>query len=142
MRGLALFFAGTVAGIGITIAVAQSQVPNRGIVGLNHVAIAVPDIGKAVEYYTKTMGFPEAFQFTSQAGQVVLVQISKDTFLELQPATARQPPGITHLAVQVENLAAAKEMFGQRGATVGETIFHSTGAILSNITDPNGIRVE
>jgi hypothetical protein len=88
------------------------------------------------------MGFPEAFRFTTPAGPVVLLQISKDTFLELQPATARRPPGITHFGLQVENAAVAKEVFGQRGVTVGQTIVGSTGAIFSNIDDPNGIRVE
>jgi hypothetical protein len=58
MRGLALFVAGAFVGLAAT-SVAQNQTPNRGIVGLNHVALAVPDLDKAVEYYTKTMGFPE-----------------------------------------------------------------------------------
>ena len=44
MRGLALFVAGTVVGLAVS-AVAQNQTPNRGIVGLNHVAISVPDLG-------------------------------------------------------------------------------------------------
>ena len=84
MRGVALFAAGAVAGLAVS-AVAQNQTPNRGIVGLNHVALTVPDIDKAVEYYTKTMGFPEAFRLANAAGQVqlVYVQISQNTFVEL-----------------------------------------------------------
>jgi hypothetical protein len=54
MRGLALFIAGTLVGLAAT-SVAQNQTPNRGIVGLNHVALSVPDLDNAVEYYTKTM---------------------------------------------------------------------------------------
>src|SRR3954462_207932 len=61
MRGLALFVAGTLVGIAAT-SMAQNQGPNRGVVGINHVALAVPDIDKAVEHYTKVMGFPEAFR--------------------------------------------------------------------------------
>ena len=61
MRSVALFVAGTLAGIAAT-SLAQSQGPNRGVVGINHVALAVPDIDKAVEHYTKVMGFPEAFR--------------------------------------------------------------------------------
>jgi catechol 2,3-dioxygenase-like lactoylglutathione lyase family enzyme len=141
MRSAALFFAGTLAGLAVN-AGAQNETPNRPIIGLNHVGISVPDMDRAVEYYTKTMGFPEAFRFTSPAGQVVFVQVSKDTFLELLPVTAQRPAGITHLALQVENLAAAKDMFAQRGVAVGETINHSTGALLTSITDPNGNRVE
>jgi catechol 2,3-dioxygenase-like lactoylglutathione lyase family enzyme len=143
MRGLALFVAGTVVGLAVT-GLAQSQTQNRRIVGLNHVAISVPDVDKAVEYYTKTMGFPEAFRLTNASGQVqlVYVQISQNTFVELQPATAQRPPGINHFGVQVENMAAATAMFKARGAAVGETNVSGTKAILSNVVDPNGIRME
>ena len=143
MRGLALFVAGTLVGLGVT-AVVQNHSPNQGIVGVNHVALSVPDIDKAVEYYTKTMGFPEAFRVTNPAGQVqlVYVQVSQNTFVELLPANAQRPPGINHFGVHVDNMAAATAMFKQRGANVGETINSSTKAILSNIIDPNGVRME
>jgi catechol 2,3-dioxygenase-like lactoylglutathione lyase family enzyme len=143
MRGLAIFVAGALVGLGVT-ALAQNKSPNQGIVGLNHVALSVPDIDKAVEYYTKTMGFPEAFRFVNPAGQVqlVYVQISQNTFIELQPATAQRPPGINHFGVHVENMAAATAMFKARGAAVGETNLSGTKAILSNIVDPNGVRME
>jgi catechol 2,3-dioxygenase-like lactoylglutathione lyase family enzyme len=147
MRGLALFIAGiVVGGVAVHTALAQNQSlsPNHGIVALNHVAIAVPDIDKAVTYYTKTMGFPEAFRIANAAGQVqlVYVQISQNTFIELLPANAQRPAGINHFGVHVENMAAATAMFKARGAAVGETIASGTKAILSNIVDPNGIRME
>jgi len=143
MRGLALFVAGTVVGLGVT-AGAQNQTPNRGIVQLNHVGLSVPDLDKAVEYYTKTMGFPEAFRLKNAAGEVqlVYVQVSQNTFVELQPATAQRPPGITHFGLHVENMAAATAMFKARGAAVSETTLSGTKAILSNIVDPSGIRAE
>ena len=144
MRGLALFVAGTVVGLAAT-SVAQNQSPNRGVVGLNHVAISVPDIDNAVEYYTKTMGFPEAFRVTNPKGEVqlVYVQISKDTFIELAPAGPNRPPGLNHLGLHVDNMAAATAMFKARGANVGDIITTSpTKAILSNILDLNGNRIE
>src|SRR5438477_12102194 len=142
MRGFFLFVAGIVIGLAIESAVAQS--PNRGVVGLNHVALSVPNIDEAVTYYTKTMGFPEAFRSTDEKGNVALVyvQISKNTFIELQPANAQRPAGINHLGLHVENMAAATAMFKQRGANVSETRVSPTKAILSNITDPNGVRIE
>jgi catechol 2,3-dioxygenase-like lactoylglutathione lyase family enzyme len=136
VRGLGLFIAGTVVGLTATT-FAQNQTPNRGIVGLNHVGLSVPDLDKAVEHYTKTMGFPEAFRLVNVSGQVqlVYVQVSQNTFVELQPATAQRPPGISHFGLHVE-------MFKQRGAAVGETTVSGTKAILANIVDPNGIRTE
>jgi catechol 2,3-dioxygenase-like lactoylglutathione lyase family enzyme len=142
MRGFFLFVAGIVAGLAIESAIAQS--PNRGIVGLNHVALSVPNIDEAVAYYTKTMGFPEAFRQTDDKGQVTLVyvQISKNTFIELQPSNPQRPVGINHLGVVVENMPAATAMFKQRGADVSEIRTSGTKAILSNIMAPNGVRIE
>jgi len=142
MRGWCLFLAGILVGLAVHTAVAQSQ--NRGIVGLNHVGISVPNLDKAVEYYSKTLGFPEAFRNLDDKGRpaLVYVQISRDTFLELQPATADRPAGLSHFGVVVENMGAATAMFKQRGANVAEIRVSGTKAILSNITDPNGVRME
>ena len=142
MRGLFLFIAGILVGTAVQVVVAQNQ--NRGIIGLNHVAISVPDLEQAVAYYTKTMGFPEAFRSFDERGQptLVYVQISRNTFIELQPSNAQRPPGLNHLGIHVENIGAATAMFKQRGANVTETRVSPTKAILANITDPNGIRIE
>src|SRR5215468_12307161 len=120
MRSVSLFIAGLVVGLAVT-AIAQTQ--NRGIVGLNHVALSVPNLDEAVAYYTKTMGFPEAFRSTDDKGQIALVyvQISKNTFVELQPANAQRPAGINHFGLHVENMAEATAMFKARGANVLET---------------------
>jgi catechol 2,3-dioxygenase-like lactoylglutathione lyase family enzyme len=137
-----LFVAGILVGLTVQAAVAQSQ--NRGLVGLNHVALSVPNLDEAVAYYTKTLGFPEAFRNLDDKGQptLVYVQISRNTFIELQPANPQRPPGINHLGIHVENMAAASTMFKQRGANIGETRTSPTKAILNNITDPNGVRIE
>jgi catechol 2,3-dioxygenase-like lactoylglutathione lyase family enzyme len=138
-----LFVAGIVVGLAVQTGIAQN-VGNVGLLGLNHVAISVPNLDAAVAYYTKTMGFPEAFRSLDEKGQptLVYVQISKNTFIELQPANAQRPAGLNHLGIHVENMAAATSVFKQRGANVSETRVSPTKAILANITDPNGIRIE
>jgi catechol 2,3-dioxygenase-like lactoylglutathione lyase family enzyme len=143
MRACMLFVAGLVIGVAVQTAVAQN-VGNAGLVGLNHVAISVQDLDAAVGYYTKTLGFREAFRNLDEKGQptLVYVQISRNTFIELQPANAQRPPGLNHLGIHVENMAAATSMFKQRGASISETRVSPTKAILANITDPNGIRIE
>jgi catechol 2,3-dioxygenase-like lactoylglutathione lyase family enzyme len=146
MRGLALFVAGAIVGLAAHAAIAQnaSLSPNRGVVGLNHVGITVPDLDKAVAYYTKVMGFPEAFRFVdpqTNRVQLVYVQISQNTFIELQPANGR-PLGVSHFGLHVEDMKAATAMFKERGANVEEIRVSGTKAILSNITDPNGVRME
>jgi len=144
MRGFAVFVAGIIVGLGVT-AGAQNLSPNHGIVGLSFISLSVPNLDKAVEYYTKTLGFPEAYQQLRAAGEVqfVMVQVSKDTFIQLQPATAQRPPGLEHFALQVENLPAVAAMFKERGANVGDITFNKTTKLdHANLTDPNGIRTE
>ena len=142
MRGMHLFVAGIVVGASVQLAIAQHQ--NQGVVGLNHVGISVVDLDEAVTYYTETLGFPEAFRVVNDAGQIALVyvQVSRNTFVELQPANAQRPPGINHFGVQVEDMNAVTEMFKQRGADVSEIRLSSTKAILSNVIDLNGVRME
>lgn len=143
MRGLALFVAGTVVGAS-AIATAQSLSPNHGVVGLTHVGLSVPDIDKTVDYYTKTLGFPEAFRLPNASGglEFVMVQVSKNTFIELQPTTPQRPAGISHLAIQVENMPAVTAMFKQRGAKVGDITVTGNGTNIADLTDLNGTRVE
>lgn len=142
MRTISLFLSGIVVGSLVQIATAQNG--SGGILGLNHVGIAVPDLDAAIEYYTETMGFPEAFRVVNDAGQIVLVyvQISRNTFIELQSTNENRPPGLTHLGIEVANMDAATEMYGERGADVSEPRSGSTNAILANVTDLNGIRIE
>lgn len=142
MRRRYVFIAGMLLGLAIQMAIAGNQ--SHGIISLNHVAISVADVDEAVTYYTETMGFPEAFRIVDESGKptLVYVQVSRDTFVELQPAHAQRPPGISHFGVQVEDMAAATAEFRERGADVSETRVGSTKAILSNISAPNGIRIE
>ena len=142
MRGLYLFIGGILVGLAVQMATAQNQ--NRDIVGVNHVGISVENLDEAVTYYTETMGFPEAFRVVNDAGQIALVyvQVSQNTFVELQPANPQRPPGINHFGVHVGDMAAVTETFKQRGADVTEIRLSSTNAILSNVIDLNGIRME
>ena len=70
------------------------------------------------------------------------VQISKNTFLELQPTTAQRPAGFTHYGLVVSNAGDAVAAFKKRGLTVTETSRSDTGVILANITDPYMGRIE
>src|SRR5947207_10581497 len=94
LRGLALF----VAGIGCGILLMQSGVAQTTDgAKLNHVGIAVRNFDAAVQYYTQTLGFRPAFVFRDPKGKPILtyLQISRETFLEIQPATADRPVGFT-----------------------------------------------
>jgi catechol 2,3-dioxygenase-like lactoylglutathione lyase family enzyme len=112
---------------------------------MNHVGINVPNIPEAVTYYTRKMGYKEAFRVSDDKGQPTLVymQISKNTFLELNQASAQRAPGFTHYGLHVDSAAAAVRMFKGRGVTVTDTnVSAGTKAVLANITDPYMGRIE
>jgi len=141
MRAFAIFAAGLLVGGIVQTAIGQGQ--NRGIVGVNHVGITVPDIDAAVGYYTDTLGFKEAFRSLDEAGnaRLVYMQVSQNTFVELNRGNDR-PPGINHVGIHVEDVSAVAAMFKAAGAEVTEVRTSPTGAILANVMDLNGTRIE
>ena len=64
-----------------------------------------------------------------------------ESFAHLFPANGR-PVGISHFGVHVENMPAVTAMFKARGANTTEITLSGTKAILSNISDPFGNRME
>jgi catechol 2,3-dioxygenase-like lactoylglutathione lyase family enzyme len=141
MRGAVLFVAGLVTGLAVHVALAQSS---GSVVMMNHVAVSVPNIDEAVTYYTQKMGYREAFRVNDDKGQprLVYLHISRNTFLELNPATAQRPVGFNHYGLHVDNVAQAVARFKQAGVTVSGTNTSDTKAILANITDPYMGRIE
>src|SRR6202142_687232 len=144
MRGAMMFVAGLAAGWLIQAGLAQNNNNGNGVVMMNHVGISVPNIPEAVTYYTQKMGYREAFRVNDDKGQprIVYLQISKNTFLELNPVTPQREAGFSHYGLQVENAADAVAMYRKNGLTVSDTIPSDTKAILANITDPYMGRIE
>jgi catechol 2,3-dioxygenase-like lactoylglutathione lyase family enzyme len=142
MRGAMLFAAGLFVGLAVHVALAQSGGGN--VVMMNHVGINVPNIDEAITYYTQKMGYREAFRVNDEKGQprLVYMQISRNTFLELNPANAQRPAGFTHYGLHVNSVAQAVATFRKNGATVSDTNVSDTKAILANITDPYMGRIE
>src|SRR5450432_4705501 len=150
MRGFALF----VAGVGSGILLMQSVVAQNGVqngaqndtgMKLNHVAITVKNFDAEVAYYTKSMGFREAFAFREPNGAPILtyLQISRDTFLEIQPATAEHPAGFSHVGIEMTDAKATIARLRRMGVKVSDaTPSTNSGALLTQEIDPEGIRSE
>jgi catechol 2,3-dioxygenase-like lactoylglutathione lyase family enzyme len=147
MRGLMLFIAGLLCGLGVQAALAQSgdAAGTSGVV-LNHVGLSVPSIPDAAAFYKEKLGFKEAFRNSDAQGNptAIYLQISKGTFLELQQANAQRPAGVNHFGLEAPNIKVAVALFKQRGATATDPGAPSafSHAILANVTDLNGIRIE
>ena len=146
MRGFALF----VAGVGMGILLMQSVIAQNGTendtgMKLNHVAIFAKNFDAEVAYYTKSMGFREAFSFREPNGAPILtyLQISRDTFLEIQPATPEHPAGFSHIGIEMMDSRATVARLRGMGVKVNDvTPSARSGALLTNEIDPEGIRSE
>lgn len=130
----------------------QGRVSERLLV----VGIAVTDYPASENFYEKIIGFPIAFKFTSPDGQrtTKYYQISRDSFLEMQPVTPTMPAGLTHVHILTEDLTALIAKLRQAGLasaarngtmpnTVTEPGLTQPSNVKSaNVFDPNGIRLE
>ena len=141
MRILVVFVAGVLVGVAMQSAGAQIS-PNQPTVRLNHVAVAVKDLPEALKFYGEKLGFKEVVR--NPNGQSAYVQISRDTFLELQQAKDPSLVGLNHWGLEVQDVKGTVATFRQRGLTVSEPGAPSafTGGILANITDPVHGRIE
>jgi catechol 2,3-dioxygenase-like lactoylglutathione lyase family enzyme len=142
MRAIVLFGAGIVCGIlMMQPSVAQG---NKGKGRrLNHVGVNVKNYQESLDFYTKTLGFREAFTVKDDKGNPTLtyVQIDKGTFVELQPAGDR-PVGMTHVGLWLDDINAEVSSLKKAGVKVEDPRVGRTDAPLTNITDPNGARFE
>ncbi len=144
LRGCALFGAGLVAGV-VMMQPSAAQETTPTAVRLNHVGIAVKNFDESFNFYTKVMGFKVAFRFPSPDGKptTTYFQINRDTFLEMAPATDALPAGITHIGVETADIKATIAKIRQAGGSAEDfRVSGPTKALLSNVTDPNGIRLE
>jgi catechol 2,3-dioxygenase-like lactoylglutathione lyase family enzyme len=143
IRSLALFAAGIVVGAFLMQPSPAQQKQSTGL-RLNHVGIYAKDYDETMRFYTQTIGLKEAFTVKDAAGKPTLtyLQITKDTFLEIAPATGDRAVGLSHIGIWPENLAATVALLRQRGVKVDDPRTGSTQTSISNAVDPNGIRLE
>ena len=97
-----------------------------------------------MRFYTQTMGFREAFTIKDPSGKPTLayLQITRDTFLELAPATADRPVGLSHIGLWPEDQNATVAALRERGVKVADPRTGSTKTSITNVIDPNGVRLE
>ena len=141
LRGLGLVISGVVLG---AAAAGQSLAQQAGL-RVNHVGISVKDMNNAIAFYTKTLGFREAYTLRDANGNLTMsaIQVSRETFLELTPANADRPTGFSHVGIEADDISEAVMRIRQRGTQVTNPRFaENTGVTLALVTDPEGLRVE
>src|SRR5579862_4762405 len=136
MSGFALFAAGTGFGIFLMQPGAAQQNAAGLLPGLrlNHVGIYAKNYDESLQFYTKTMGFREAFTIKGADGKPTLsyLQMNRDQFLELAPATGDRQPGLSHIGIWPMDLNGTVAAMKQRGVKVEDP---RTGATKTSITN-------
>jgi catechol 2,3-dioxygenase-like lactoylglutathione lyase family enzyme len=143
MRGIMLFAAGTLFGMFATQPSAAPQ-EKPAALRLNHFGLYVKNLDESMNFYTKTMGFHEAFSVKDKDGKPTLVylQIDRDTFVELAPAAADRPVGVSHIGIWADDLNKTVTILRERGVKMDNPISGATKSILTNMFEPNGVRLE
>ena len=111
---------------------------------LNHVGIVVRNYEESLSYYTKKLGFREAYTIKRADGspQLTYLQLNRDTFVELIPAGPNQQTGVTHFGIEVENLASTVAQLRARGVTVAVPGRSPANALFTRTSDPDGVQIE
>jgi catechol 2,3-dioxygenase-like lactoylglutathione lyase family enzyme len=141
MRGGVLFGSGILVGV-MLMQLGAAQ--GNGVRTLNHVGMVVKNYEAAFDFYTKTMGFREAYTIKNDDGSVRLtyLQLNKNTFVELIPAGPNQSTGITHFGVEVGDLAGTVATLRRRGATIDDPARTPSQALFARMKDPEGTQIE
>lgn len=143
VRTLTGFMTGLAVGAAAMAVGAQA---NRieGNMGVNHVGITVERLDEAIATYSKVFGFGEAAVVRDDKGQPTLafIQVSRNTFIELAPASATNRPGLTHFGLQVNDAKAATAGLQQRGVKIDAPRVGRTVSLITSTTEPFGVRME
>ena len=131
-----------VGGVGMAVSAQANRI--EGNMGINHVGITVEKLDDAITAYNKMFGFSEAAVIRDDKGQATLafIQVSRDTFIELAPASDTNRPGLSHFGLEVSNVKAAAAALQQRGVKIGDPRPGRTITLITNTTDPYGVRME
>jgi len=107
---------------------------------IDHLAIAVPDLESAVQFYSDVLGFKMTERRETKGRKTAMVSAVMEagtvTFVLVQGTTKESQvsryidhygPGVQHVAIRVEDLDVAVEELKQAGMAFDTTIIHSPG---------------
>ncbi len=108
--------------------------------GIDHVAIAVPDLETSIEFFTKTLGFELAerrrTEGTATAMVSAVMKAGPLTFVLIQGTSPQSQvsrfiehygPGVQHIAIAVENIEEVASGLKESGMEFDTTIIRSPG---------------
>lgn len=88
------------------------------LLGISHVAFRVSDLEKARGFYTRELGYPEAFDMKNAAGGVAIsfLKVNDDQYIELQPGLKPdENVRMTHVCFLTSSAEKLHAMLRERG---------------------------
>ena len=115
-----------------------------GMNGVNHLAFVTAKYDEMLKFYTGTLGFQVVLVNKDASGQASLtyIQASRNTFIELFPATATRPTGFSHFGLHVDDVRAVQARLKERGLAAADPRILGSGSLTTTIQDPDGNRIE
>ncbi len=119
------------------------------IKAIGHVAFDAYHFSETLDFYTRTLGFPEMFRMNNDEGQlwIVYLKISETVFLELFPKDGEAPAArdghFSHLCLEVTNIEQTVFDIEGRGAPIDVDVqIGQDGNKQAWTRDPEGNRIE
>ncbi len=111
-----------------------------GALGIDHIAIAVPDLDAAIAWYTDKLGFVVTERRVTEgtaSGMIsAVLKTGHLTFVLLQGTSPQSQicryiaafgPGVQHVAIRVNGVESSVETLQQRGVAFGTSIIRGNG---------------
>jgi predicted enzyme related to lactoylglutathione lyase len=110
------------------------------ITGVDFVSIPTQDLERAVKFYGETLGLPCSVHrpesnFAEFETGTVTFSVVDPVKMGFAQSFAPHP---THIALHVEDVAAARAALEERGVTFGGDVFDTGVCHMAFLTDPDG----
>jgi len=122
---------------------------NKQVLGVNHLALTVPDLEEGLAFFRDQLGFRKKFEVEFDGYQVVMLKAGK---MELEiwadgAGTIEGPDsaefGVHHFGVQVKNIEAVLSHMRETGVEILADIYEPTEGLKEAIVrGPGGVRVQ
>jgi len=123
-------------------AVAQNAPARPPIVGVAHIALKTNDLAAAREFYSKYLGFAEAFAIKNPAGgpDAVCFKVNDHQYIQVSPTLSRPDEDrLEHIAFETTNAAQLRDYLASKGVAVPARVQpDQDGNLTLAVKDPEG----
>ena len=126
----------------VVFAAALSAQTRPPIVGVAHIALKTDDMAGARDFYSKYLGFTEAFSIPNPAGgpAAACFKVNDHQYIEVAPVLAsRTEDRLSHIAFETTNAAQLRDYLASKGVAVPDKLTpDANGNLTLAVKDPEG----